>query len=103
MNGIHDLGGMEGFGRVVPEPDEPVFHTDLERRIFALDVAMGAHLPTTIEAWRHMREQIEPVTYLKASYYEHWLLVLERQLFEEGLVTPKELEQRMAELVKEAH
>lgn len=101
MNGVHDLGGMDGFGPVEPEPDEPVFHAEWEKRVFALDQAMGRHLPTTIEAWRHMREQIDPVTYLTASYYEHWLMVLERQIFEQGLVGPEELKKRMAELAKE--
>ncbi len=36
MNGIHDLGGMQGFGAVVREENEPVFHDDWERHIFAL-------------------------------------------------------------------
>jgi nitrile hydratase subunit beta len=27
MNGIHDMGGMEGFGPVQPEPNEPPFHS----------------------------------------------------------------------------
>ena len=36
MNGAHDMGGAHGFGRVVPEPEEPVFHADWERRVFAL-------------------------------------------------------------------
>ena len=36
MNGIHDLGGMQGLGPVVREENEPVFHEDWERRIFAV-------------------------------------------------------------------
>ncbi|MCC2663013.1 MAG: nthB, partial [Geminicoccaceae bacterium] len=39
MNGIHDLGGMHGLGPIRPEPDEPVFHEDWERRMFGLMVA----------------------------------------------------------------
>src|SRR4029453_16652652 len=42
MNGAHDLGGMHGFGPVVLEPDEPVFHQEWERRVFALSLAMTA-------------------------------------------------------------
>ena len=41
MNGAHDLGGAHGFGAVVAEPDEPVFHAEWERRAFALTVATG--------------------------------------------------------------
>jgi nitrile hydratase len=42
MNGVHDMGGMDGFGAVVPEQDEPVFHADWERRLFALSQALPA-------------------------------------------------------------
>ena len=45
MNGVHDLGGMHGFGPVVLEPNEPVFHAEWERRTFALNLAMGALAP----------------------------------------------------------
>ena len=30
MNGVHDMGGMDGFGKVEPEPNEPMFHTEWE-------------------------------------------------------------------------
>ena len=36
MDGVHDMGGMHGFGKVEPEQDEPVFHDDWEARTFAL-------------------------------------------------------------------
>ncbi len=35
MNGIHDMGGMHGFGPVVVEEDEPVFHAPWEKTVFA--------------------------------------------------------------------
>jgi nitrile hydratase len=40
MDGIHDLGGMDGFGAVEPKPDEPVFHHSWEGRVFAMEMAM---------------------------------------------------------------
>ena len=42
MNGGQDLGGMMGFGPINPEPDEPVFHAQWERRAFAVTLAMGS-------------------------------------------------------------
>ena len=36
MNGIHDLGGMHGFGPVEPEQDEPPFHDDWEAVMVAI-------------------------------------------------------------------
>ena len=42
MDGIHDMGGMDGFGKVDPEPNEPVFHENWEGRVLAMNRAMGA-------------------------------------------------------------
>ncbi len=98
MTGIHDMGGMDGFGPVEPELSEPVFHADWERQVFALSLATGGLMPFTIDEFRYMREQIDPISYLERSYYEHWLIVLERQLLEAGLVTREEIAARMTEL-----
>ncbi len=100
MNGIHDMGGMDGFGSIGREPDEPVFHEPWEGRVFALSTAAGYRMPFSIDQFRYMREQIDPITYLRSSYYEHWLIVLERQLAETGLVTAGEIAARMAELAE---
>ncbi|WP_432559725.1 nitrile hydratase subunit beta [Granulicoccus sp. GXG6511] len=76
MNGVHDLGGMHGFGPVIPEPDEPVFHADWERRVLALVLAIGALGRWNIDQNRHTRESLPPATYLGSSYYRIWLLAL---------------------------
>jgi len=94
MNGAHDLGGMHGFGPVVPEPDEPVFHAAWERRAFALTLAMGGWRRWNLDMSRSAREQMPPAEYLSTSYYEHWLYGLERLLVEHGFVSPGELAQR---------
>ena len=39
MNSIHDMGGMDGFGRVEPEANEPVFHAPWEGRVLAMQRA----------------------------------------------------------------
>src|SRR5262249_10854091 len=91
MNGVHDLGGMHGFGPVVREPDEPVFHADWERRAFGLTLAGGAWGRWNLDMSRSEREQMPPADYLATSYYEHWLFGLERLLVKHGLVSPDEL------------
>ena len=100
MNGIHDMGGMDGFGPIGREPNEPVFHEPREGRVFALSTAMGYRMRFSIDQFRYMREQNHPITYLKASYCEHWLIVLERQLAETGLVSRGEIAARMADLAQ---
>src|SRR4051812_84393 len=91
MNGIHDMGGMEGFGPVEPEPDEPVFHSGWEGRVLAMNRAMGYARLWTIDQTRAMIEQIPPLRYLAMSYYEKWHLRLEQLLLERGLVDADEL------------
>jgi nitrile hydratase beta subunit len=93
MNGAHDLGGMHGFGPVMPEPDEPMFHADWERRAFAMTLAMGAWRRWNLDMSRSAREQMPPAAYLSTTYYEHWLFGLERLLVEHGFVTADELAQ----------
>ena len=34
MNGIHDMGGMDGFGKVQPQDNEP-FHEPWEKQVLA--------------------------------------------------------------------
>jgi nitrile hydratase len=91
MNGIHDMGGMDGFGRVEPEQYEPVFHEDWERRVFALASGFLSSSGIKIDEYRHAIERIPPVRYLSSSYYERWLLAMETLLAERGMVTREEL------------
>lgn len=101
MNGAHDLGGMDGFGPVEAEPNEPVFHAEWERRVFAMTVAMGFYGAWNIDMSRYARERMDPAAYLATSYYEHWLHGLETLLVEQGLITAGELAARRADMARE--
>lgn len=100
MNGAHDLGGMHGFGPIDPEVDEPVFHTEWERRCFAITVAVDFLGKWNIDMSRYARERMHPVDYLRTSYYEHWLHGLQTLLVEQGLLTDEEIAARMLEIAK---
>jgi len=91
MNGVHDMGGLQSFGPVKPEPDEPPFHAPWERRALALTLAMGATGSWSIDQSRAARESLPPATYLASSYYRIWLTALENLMVERGLVTREEL------------
>ena len=91
MNGAQDLGGAHGFGPVVPEPNEPVFHAEWERRVFAMAMAMGYTGTWNLDCSRATRESLPPAQYLASSYYEIWLAALEKQVAATGLATPDEL------------
>lgn len=91
MNGPHDMGGMQCYGPVLPESDEPLFHGDWEKKALAITVAMGATGCWNIDMSRHARESLEPVQYLSSSYYQIWTVALENLLLKHGLVSKEEL------------
>ena len=91
MDGVHDMGGMDGFGRVEPEANEPVFHQPWEGRVLAMTRALGAGGAWTIDQARFAREVLPPSIYLTSSYYWRWFLGLEASLVELGFVGADEI------------
>ena len=91
MNGAQDMGGLHGFGPVEPEPNEPVFHAEWERRAFAITLAMGTPGKWNIDMSRFARESLPPAEYLAKTYYEIWIAGLEKLMAERGLVTAEEI------------
>lgn len=91
MNGVHDMGGMMGFGPVAPERDEPVFHAEWERRFYGLRTAMAPITAINIDESRFRREQTTPEQYLTQSYYENMCTALIMALRDKGFVTAAEL------------
>ena len=94
MNGVHDLGGMQGFGPVQPEPEsvEPVFHEEWESRVYGIVRLIGLLGLWNIDMSRHNREQLPPADYLANSYYENWFAGIQKQLVRSGLVSEEELQ-----------
>lgn len=90
MNGIHDMGGMTCFGPVERESDEPVFHADWERRVFALNVASLVFMGPLDRA-RHAMERMDPLEYLATGYYEHWLAGVQTVARDLGFLNDEEL------------
>jgi nitrile hydratase beta subunit len=91
MDGIHDMGGMDGFGKVEPEKNEPVFHAQWEGRCLALNRAMGYARIWTIDETRAGIEELPPDVYLTSSYYKKWALRLENLVVERGLADADEV------------
>ena len=91
MDGVHDMGGMHGFGKVEPERDEPVFHSPWEGRTLALNRAMGYTGIWTIDQTRAGIERLPPDIYLTSSYYKKWEMRLENMIVDLGLAGADEL------------
>jgi nitrile hydratase len=98
MNGIHDLGGMDGFGPIEYEADEPPFHESWEARIFAINMACRAWGKWTLDRSRYTREQLSPLEFLRDGYWERTIGPLETLLIEAGMITREELDRRIEEL-----
>ena len=94
MDGIHDLGGRQGFGPVRYTPNAPAFHAGWEVRansLYALAVRLGIF---NMDEYRHAIERMEPRHYLAASYYERSLTGLATLCVEKGIVSREELDLR---------
>ena len=91
MNGVHDMGGMDGFGKVEAEPNEPVFHERWEGRVMAMVRVMGAQGAFNIDMSRFYREQLPPQVYLASSYYKKWFLGLQDMLLARGYLAADEV------------
>ncbi len=86
MDGIHDVGGMQGFGPATWPGAEDVLPRDWDARAFALAIASSSPTRST-HAFRHTIERIGHARYLEASYYEKWLYEAEQALVEIGVLT----------------
>lgn len=94
MDGIHDIGGVQGFGPVDAPPSEPVFAEDWERRAFRVNMAALRAVQAGGPQFRHSIERMDPAHYLGSSYYEHWLTGGSTLAVEAGITTQAELERR---------
>ncbi|MFP6807018.1 MAG: nitrile hydratase subunit beta [Pseudomonadales bacterium] len=104
MDGIHDLGGKHGYGKVAIEVDEPVFHSRWEAAVFSmttLGAATGAWNNT--DRFRHAVERIDPVAYLSHGYYGRWLGGIENLLVEADVLSRDSISNKALEIGGKAH
>lgn len=102
MNGVHDMGGQQGFGPIVCEADEPYFHQSWEQRVFGLFFGLFAGGHFNVDRFRHAIERMPAAEYLRTSYYEHWLHAMESILIEDGALSAADIVRRMDELRRAA-
>lgn len=84
MDGVHDMGGMHGFGPVVTPHGDLSHHEPWELRAQVLGLLSGS-------ARRGSIEGLDPATYLSSSYYVRWLLAAETTLVRRGQLGSDEL------------
>lgn len=98
MDGIHDMGGMQGFGPVDPDDDTGGYHADWEGLVhsaFVATLGSGVH---NMDEFRHSIERMKPDHYLNAAYYDRWLIGVSTLAVEKGVISPRELRDRTASI-----
>jgi len=95
MNGVHDVGGMQDFGPIRPEANEPVFHAPWEGRVLAMNLAIAAWRKFAADHRRYARELIPPAQQLAMSYYEKWYAGLITNMIDASMITRAEVESGM--------
>lgn len=99
MNGMHDVGGTDGFGPIEREENEPVFHEPWEARMRAITTLVIKKCRIyNLDEGRHASERMHPVFYLGSSYYQTWLLRLEALLLEKGVLTEEEIADKRTQI-----
>ncbi|HEX4655868.1 MAG TPA: hypothetical protein VH307_00660 [Streptosporangiaceae bacterium] len=91
MSRINDVGGMQGFGPLQREADEPAFHADWEAHVFALNRALIGRGVYNLDEFRDAIERIPAREYLASSYYELWFRAITTLLAEKGVLTEEEI------------
>jgi len=91
MDGIHDLGGRQGFGRVDADEKEEAFHSDWEARAYAIVRSMTKAPGWTLDRFRFTREQIDPAVYLTRPYYDQWIQSYAAMMIESGIAAVDEI------------
>ncbi len=98
MDGIHDMGGTQGWGSVAIDPDEPVFAEPWEAKAFAFGALSARLSGTNLDAMRHAIDRQHPYDYLVDGYYGRWLGCVETMLVDSGVLAPGAVEARARRL-----
>lgn len=98
MNGIHDMGGLHGFGPVEIEPNEPVFTTEWGSRVFCMVQVIDGLGIWNLDEHRHEIELMPPEDYLSHTYYGRWMFAMERILERRNILSREEVDHRVEEI-----
>ncbi|MFB6193761.1 MAG: nitrile hydratase subunit beta, partial [Halobaculum sp.] len=96
MDGIHDVGGMDGFDDLpADEPDDASpFHADWEALVEVFFLTGIGQDAFSLDRFRYELETQDPDYYLSTPYYERWLTALESLFAAAGHVSREALRER---------
>jgi nitrile hydratase subunit beta len=97
MDGIHDLGGMQGFGQVQELTDDGPFAEPWEGKAFVIGALSARIAGGNLHAMRHAIERVPPSEYL-VGYWNRWTIGAQIMMEDSGIVTDEEVRARAARL-----
>lgn len=94
MDGVHDMGGMHGYGAMPAQRDNEPFHADWEPIGYGASMVVVMHGHFSADAIRYAIERIPARDYLAMPYFERVIVGVATLLVESGLISQAELEER---------
>lgn len=91
MDGVHDMGGLQGFGPVKADEPERAFKADWEARMWGINKAITKDPGWNLDWWRHVRELIDPLDYLTRPYFDQWAQLYAALMVDSGHASVAEL------------
>jgi nitrile hydratase subunit beta len=99
VDGIADMGGMDGWGPThPPRVGEPVFPETWHGRAFALALLSTRVAGWNIDAFRHALERLSRTAYLDDGYFGRWLNAAELVLTDSAILAPSAIDARARNL-----
>jgi hypothetical protein len=98
--GINDLGGMPAGPLDLHEHERTFFDQRVDAMLRLLAHPERGHF--TVDAMRRAIESLPPAEYFGLSYYEKWLRALRQLTVEKGLLSERQLQERMTALSGES-
>ena len=103
MDGFHDLGGRQGFGKVTPEEKKEAFHEAWEIKISAISGKLVSRHVYNMDEYRYAIERMDPRHYVGAGYFERILTAVATLCIEKGLIKHEELNAAAGEYFPISH
>jgi nitrile hydratase len=102
MDGIHDMGGMQGFGEVAGRDEQTPFPHPWEGKAFSLGLLSMRVSGRNLHAFRHAIERVPPVEYLADGYNNRWLRAAETLITDSGILAEGAVDARAHNLAGHA-
>ncbi|MEO8644056.1 nitrile hydratase subunit beta [Pseudomonas sp.] len=108
MDGFHDLGGFQGFGKVPHTINSMsyklVFKEDWEHLAYGLMFVGADQLKKfSVDEVRHAVERLDVRQHVGSRYYERYVIATATLLVEQGVITQDELDKALGSTFKLAN